>query len=157
MKNFKISIANTYLDVTYNKDDSIDNSPNSLKYFIKGSIEYQNPKFFNLSLNCIANPGSYYTPITSAYYIDALKVYKPVYSNKKYSAYYNGYKTFNCTINKNFVLLKKFPTILYFTVTNIFNSNNEKTVYYNTDYTQSFFDDYQKRMYYFGLIINFYY
>lgn len=150
---FKLYLANTFLNQTLFYDGEEYTGSKSLKYFIKTSLSYNNPKLFNLSLTYITRPGLYYTNIIGSEYIPEYDMLTPVYGIYN-NEQYNNYNNFSLSINRYF-RLNNSAVIAFATISNILNAHNERMSIYNNDFSFSNFDFYQKRTTYFGAIFRF--
>jgi len=150
---FKLYLANTFLNQTLFYDGEEYTGSKSLKYFIKTSLNYNNPKLFNLSLTYITRPGLYYTNIIGAEYISEYDMLFPVYGVYN-NDQYNNYNNLSLSINRYF-RLNNSAVIAFASISNILNFHNERTSIYNNDFSFSYFDFYQKRTIYFGAIFRF--
>ena len=150
---FKLYLANTFLNQTLFYDGEKYTGSKSLKYFIKTSLSYNNPKLFNLSLTYITRPGLYYTSIIGSEYISEYDMLSPVYGIFN-NDQYNNYKNFSLSINRYF-RLNNSAVIAFASISNILNTHNERMTIYNNDFSFSNFDYYQKRTIYFGAIFRF--
>lgn len=150
---FKFYLANTFLNQTLYYDGEEYTGSKSLKYFIKTSLSYNNPKLFNLSLTYITRPGLYYTNIIGSEYISEYDMLTPVYGIYN-NDQYNNYNNFSLSINRYF-RLNNSAVIAFASISNILNAHNERMSIYNNDFSFSNFDYYQKRTIYFGAIFRF--
>lgn len=150
-KYVKLTFANAYINkqkMVYGKSFASDKS---LNYFVKTSITYQNPKLFSTSLTYIGRPGTYYTPVLSAYYDSLTQFYRPVYNEQLYSNQLGNYNRFDISLSR-YISLNKASLICFFSVNNIFNTKNESNIIYSQNYTQSSPDYYQRRIWFFGIV-----
>lgn len=150
---FNITASYVYLFSEMNNGKKWFNAHNRMKYLVRGSINYYNNKLFNTSINFIARPGLYYTPITTSSYDEVVSNYRPIYG-ELYSEQYNKYSSIDLSINK-IIKWKKLNITLFGTLTNLLNTSNQERAMYNDDYTKSSFWLYQKRLVYFGTTISF--
>lgn len=153
LKYFKFSVANTFLNQSLYRDGEKYTGTKSLKYFIKTSFSYNNPKLFNLSLTYITRPGLYYTGIDGSEYIPEYDIHMPVYCEYN-SGQYSNYNNTSLSGNRYFKL-EKTAVIAFASMSNIFDNHNERLVIYNNDFSFSKYDFYQRRTIYFGAIFRF--
>jgi hypothetical protein len=152
-KYFKLYLANTFLEQTLFYDGEEYTGSKSLKYFIKSSLSYNNPKLFNLSLSYITRPGLYYTNIIGSEFNPEYDMNLPVYGIYN-NDQYNNYNNISISINR-FFRINKSAVIAFASISNILNTHNERMAIYNNDFSFSNFDFYQKRTIYFGAIFRF--
>lgn len=150
---FKLYLANTFLNQALFYDGEEYTGSKSLKYFIKTSLSYNNPKLFNLSLTYITRPGLYYTNIIGSEYISEYDMLLPVYGIYN-NDQYNNYNNFSLSINRYF-RLNNSAVIAFASISNILNTHNERMSIYNNHFSFSNFDFYQKRTIYFGAVFRF--
>ncbi|WP_196894666.1 TonB-dependent receptor [Aureivirga marina] len=151
-KYFNFSISNTYLDqkITINGEEFT--SSNDLNYFVKGSVQFNHPKVFNLSLNYVTRPGSFYTDVIGAEFENNANAFRPIFDTNINGSQFNNYNNLSLNINRYFAF-KGNGLILYGVVNNIFDTDNEFRAVYNPDYSEKFFTNYQKRSFYFGMVL----
>jgi hypothetical protein len=150
-KYFKFSLSNSFIDQKRTIDNKIHKGSNDFNYFVKSTIQYNNPKIFSLALTYIGRPGIYYNEITGSTLNSQINVYEPNFSNELYSSQFGNYNRFDVSLSK-YIKLKKNAIITFFSINNIFNTNNERTALYNTDYSVKDFNFYQLRAIYFGAV-----
>lgn len=150
---FKFSLANTFLNQKLFYDEEEFTGANSLKYFIKTALSYNNPKLFNLTLKYITRPGLFHTKIVGSDYIPEYDLYMPIYgifNNEQFRPYNN----LSLSINRYFTINKS-AVIAFASISNILNSNNERSVIYSNDFSYNKYDYYQRRAIYFGVVFRF--
>lgn len=126
----------------------------NMEYLTKFSIIYNNPRILSIGLNYSGFPGGYYDGILNGVFDNETGYYKPIYDNGVNYTRYSSYSRFDLSINKLFNLGKN-SFILYGSIYNLFNKNNEKEAIYNYDYSIKHYTYYQNRMIYFGLVWSF--
>ncbi|RZT97066.1 carboxypeptidase-like protein [Ancylomarina subtilis] len=145
------SLSNTLLKQDIQNANQWYPGSQSLDYFTKISLSFNHPGLLNLSATWIARPGLRYTPLKEVLHNPATDTWQPVLSedinNKRYASYNN------LSVNTSRILqLGKVSLIAFASITNLLNKKNQNTKQYNTDYSSSEFNYYEKRIYYFGLI-----
>ena len=120
-------------------------------YFLKSTIQYNNPKLFSLAFTYTSRPGIYYNAITGSTFDVQSNFYEPIFSNDLYSSQYGNYNRFDVSLSK-YIRMKKNAIITFISLNNIFDAKNESTALYNTDYSTKYFDFYQFRTIYFGMV-----
>lgn len=122
-------------------------------YFVKGQITYSNPKFFTASMVCATHTGERYTQLNTAFFDAKEDVFIPLVTapaNEKLNQYFR----MDVTINKLFPLGKNY-LVVYSSIANLLNRKNYKVPYYNEDYSHVYFQNFQRRVLYFGLQFKF--
>jgi hypothetical protein len=151
---WEASVSNTFLNVkdSYNGKRWI--GSNNFPYFFKLRMMYANPLLATVSLAFITRPGTFYMPIVgSSISPDINDVYIPQYG--EYNSFkYNDYGTLDLSFIKLFRIQKK-SAIIFLNITNLLNRDNQNSEYYNNNYTQFFFNNFQKRALYAGLVLKF--
>ena len=150
LKTLKFSLSNTFLNKTFILNGESYNGDNSLNYFVKTTLNYTNPKLFNLALTYITRPGLYYSRIDSKYFVNEYNLYFPVYADIN-NAQYKSYNNISLTLNRYF-RLKKSAIILFLSLNNLLNTKNQNQVLYNSNFSIKSFDYYQLRSIYFGFV-----
>lgn len=154
LQDFKISLANTFLDVTEQYQNLQWRGSNDMDYFVKVGLIYNNPAIISAGLSFVTRPGTYYSKIISSDYNEKVGAYEPVYSAGFNSDQYSSYSIFNATISK-YMTASKVGIIAFCNVVNIFNKLNQRGLDYNQDYSTYTSNYYQKRSIYFGLVFVF--
>ncbi len=147
---FRFTLSNTFLDQTFIIDNEQYTGTNSLKYFIKTSLSYYNPKYFNLSLTYNTRPGLFYSGISDSVYIDDFDLYMPLFDDLN-DEQYGSYNNISLSINR-FFSIDQSAIIAFAAISNLLNSKNERTRIYNYDYSFRKHEYYQKRTIYFGVV-----
>lgn len=151
LKYFKFSFSNSFIDQKRTISNEKYNGARDFNYLIKSAIQYSNPKLFTLALTYLGRPGTFYNDIIGSELDNQTNFYIPTFSNELYNAQYSNYNRFDISWSK-YIRLKKNALITYASVNNIFNTKNEREALYNTDYSSKYFDYYQLRTIYFGLV-----
>jgi hypothetical protein len=147
-------LSNTYLNSHIRYNDRKFKSFDDLNYFIKASVIYENAKWINCSLSFQTRPGTYYTSVTGATYDTVNDRYTPLFSSELNNSKYNRYFSVNTNIYKN--LAAKFGGMsLLFSISNILNRKNNSQVYYNENYSQEYFKNFMRRIFFIGAIVHF--
>ncbi|RPH32967.1 MAG: hypothetical protein EHM93_07245 [Bacteroidales bacterium] len=154
LKNFKASISNTILDSDVTSQEQSYRADNNVGYFLVTTLSYFNNRVVNVSVSWSNRQGKLYTPIRSSVYNPTLNFYEPIYSDRINSQRYNAYHTINLSFSRMFKVLNG-SLISFISVNNVLNTNNQRTLNYNRDYSQSTNDYYQKRTVYFGCVLAF--
>ena len=108
---------------------------------------------WNVGLNFSAHPGLRYTSVKQS--INILEnVWLPLYDEYN-SSKVHAYNSLDLTVNKIFMLKEK-RLLSFLTITNVFNKVNNNYPVYNVDYsTIKYWENYQRRLIYMGLQLNF--
>lgn len=149
-RNLSFSISNTFIDQKYYIDNQKYTSPFDLKYFIKSHLMYKTPKLLSLSLVFSARSSSRYTPIDGAVFEPLAMDFSPNFG-KWYDAKLLPYKRLDLMASKTFVF-KKYALTAVLSLNNVMNWENPASVYYNANYSERFFNYFQKRTLYAGAI-----
>ena len=150
-KYFKFSLSNSFIDQKMTIDNKNYKGAKDFNYFLKSTIQYNNPKLFSLALTYTSRPGIYYNEITGSTFDAQSNFYEPIFSSDLYSSQFENYNRFDISFSK-YIRLKKNALITFISLNNIFDTKNESTALYNTDYSTKYFDFYQFRTIYFGLV-----
>lgn len=150
-KYFKFSLSNSFINQKVTINNKKYNGSNHFNYFLKSTIQYNNPKLFSVALTYTTRPGIYYNEITGSVFKDNSGFYEPVFSTNLFGAQYGNYNRLDASLSK-YIKFKKNALITFASVSNIFDTKNEKIALYNTDYSKKYFDFYQFRSVYFGVV-----
>jgi hypothetical protein len=149
-KYFKLMFSNTFLNQISKINNTSFRGEKDYNYFIKTSLNYNNPKLFSLTLSYLTRPGDYYTPVTTSFYDIQTNYFQPVFSNNINSSHYKAYNRIDVSINR-YIKFDKTALILFSSINNILNTKNQSEVLFNSDYTKTHFFNYELRTIYFGL------
>ena len=108
-------------------------------------------KLFNISLNCMFHPGKYFTPIIGKHDVGTQPY--PVFGAYN-SEQLPHYLSVNLALNK-YMQVGKTAVVAYLTLSNILNRTNVNYVYYDGQYANQQIEPLQKRLLYFGVVVNF--
>ncbi|MGD0340595.1 MAG: carboxypeptidase-like regulatory domain-containing protein [Bacteroidales bacterium] len=150
-KYFKLTFSNTFINQVYNAKNASFRGEKDYDYFIKTSLNYNNPKVFSLTLSYLARPGDYYTPVSISFFNNQADLYQPIFSNNFNSSQFKAYNRIDISISRYFKF-DKIALIVFASLNNILNTKNESEVLYNSDYTEIHFNYYELRTIYFGLV-----
>ncbi len=150
-KYFKLTFSNTFMNQIIKIDDVNFKGEKDYNYFVKTSLNYNNPNSLSLTLSYLTRPGNYYTSITSSEFDNQTNFYQPQFSTDFYSRQYKAYKRIDFSLSRYFKF-RETALIAFASLNNVLNTKNEREVLYNSDYTEAHFDNYQLRTIYFGLV-----
>ena len=150
---FNFSISNMYLNQKNTLNGYTYQGESSLNYFIKSTLNYNNPKVLNISLVFLANSGGRFTPVISSRFNSRINEYEPIFSSNINSDFLGQYERFDISINR-ILSIKKRSVILYLTLNNVFNAGNVSGVKYNKEFSSYSNTYFQLRSLYFGFVYN---
>ena len=153
LKNISLSVSNIYLDTNYSFSGKKYKGEDDLNYFIKSTLNYENPKFLNIALSLWNRPRTY-TPIENAIFDNKYNYYTPVYSDQINSVQYNRYLNISVNISRN-INFSFAKASFFLCLTNLSDSKNNSAIYYNEDYSKSYMQNYMGRSFFVGFIIHF--
>jgi hypothetical protein len=151
MKYLKLTFSNTFINQISEINNTRFKGEKDYNYFIKTSLNYNNPKTFSLTLSYLARPGDCYTPVAVSYIDSQTNFFLPLFSSNINSIRYKAYNRIDISISRYFKFGKT-ALITFASLNNILNTNNESEVLYNSDYSKTHFDHYELRTVYFGLV-----
>lgn len=151
MKYFKLTFSNTFMNQKSEINNTRVRGEKDYNYFVKTSLNYNNPKLFSLTLAYLARPGDCYTPVAVSYFDSQTNFFLPLFSSNINSSRYKAYNRVDISISRYFTFGKT-ALITFASLNNILNTNNQSEVLYNSDYTKTHFDCYELRTVYFGLV-----
>jgi hypothetical protein len=150
-KYFRLTFSNTFMNQTGKTNNTRFKGEKDFNYFLKTSLNYNNPKVFSLTLSYLARPGDYYTPVAFSFFNNQTNLYQPIFSNNINSSQYRAYNRIDVSISRYFKF-NKTALITFASLNNILNTKNESRVLYNSDYTETHFDNYALKTIYFGIV-----
>jgi hypothetical protein len=148
---FRFSFSNAFIDQKITIDGEDYPGAKNFDYFIKSTLQYNNPEIFSIALTCISRPGMPYNEITASVFDNQINFYMPVFATGLYSSRFENYTRFDISWSK-YIRMKRNALVVFASLNNIFNTKNESDALYNADYSTKYFDYYQFRTVYFGLV-----
>jgi len=151
--NFYLSTAYTYLWARIRLRDRWYNALNQMNYLIKGLISYTNSTWGKFSLAFLIHPGLAYTPIEGGF--SSPEQIIPLWGEYG-TAHYNTYQTLDFSYNKVWFLSERSMLILFASVRNILDRQNQNRALYALDYShRTGWRHHGRRVFYLGLSYNF--
>jgi hypothetical protein len=144
-----INISNTYIKQNRYIENEKYNSSLNLKYFIKTQILYNNPKTFNASVYYTTHPGNHYTSVNKSVFNEKANDYEPIF-RIPFASTLSSYHRIDLSFSKLFPFKKSY-LIAFASINNLFNFKNQSSVYYDQNYSNTYFNYYQRRIFYFGI------
>lgn len=150
---FELTLSNTFLDQEIETADG-ERYPgaNGFRYFTKMLLQFEHSSIVTAGLTYIFRPGKLYTPVTGSIYQQEISAYEPQFAPVLNSFRFNDYRNLSFSANRYFPMGRN-AVVVFASVTNLFNRNNEAVDRYNTDYSRRHFDYYQLRTIYFGGVV----
>lgn len=152
-RNLKISFSNTFLNTDLGEDDIYNTNSKVPGYFLVATLSYYNSSIINASISWYNRQGKLYVPAQSSSYNPEVEFYQPLYHSDPEIGKFSNYNTINLVLSKSFIV-RKINLLIYGSVYNILNTSNQKSLVYNRDYSEYYFNYYQKRSLYFGLVLS---
>jgi hypothetical protein len=153
IKHFRLTFSNTFINQVCKINNARFKGEKDYNYFIKASLNFNNPKIFSATLSYLVRPGDYFTPVSVSYFDNLTSFYQPVFSSNINSSHYDNYNRVDLNINK-YCKFRKIAFIAFASLNNILNTKNESSILYNTDYTETHYENYQLRTIYFGFVFH---
>jgi len=132
-KYFRFTFTYSYINQSIKINNRTYKGPKNFNYFIKTTLQYNNPKLFSLALSYIGRPGTSFNPVTGSVFDDKTGFYKPDFSPDLFSLQYKSYNRIDISFIK-YMRLKKNALIVFVSLNNILNDKNEHQVLYNANY-----------------------
>lgn len=152
LKNFKLSLSNTFLRQRVMIDSVFYLGPRSLEWFVKSSLEYSNPDLFTVAISYTTHQGMLYSSVSGSVFVPEAGTYMPLYMDW-YDTRYPTYHRIDLTVNR-YIPLGKYALTLYLSVNNLLDTKNPGSVFYNMDYTENSWLYLQRRSFYFGVVFS---
>lgn len=132
-------------------DGTISPGPRDLRYFIRGTLEFNHPRWLNASIFVLGRDGQVYTPVIDGLYQPAAKAFAPVYSPALNSRRYEDYWSVGINLSKMWIL-QKCRVLAFLNVSNALNRANQRGWILQGNYRNQEPDLFQLRTLYFGTI-----
>jgi len=152
---FNLTLSNSFLNQTLIIEEEEFRGVGDFNYFGKLSFQYNNPAILTAAISYVNRPGEYYTPIVGADYNSPIDFVIPIFDNTLNGAQYNTYSNLSFSCSRYFPMGKN-AFIAFLSISNLLNEKNERTDLYTENYADRFYDYYQQRTLYFGLVFQFY-
>lgn len=152
LKYFKASVSNTILNSDISFQDKVYSAENNVGYFLVTTLSYFNNRYANVSVSWSNRQGKLYTPVIGSSYNPSVNFYEPIYGDNINSNRFKNYNTINLSVNR-MISVNKSNLIVFFSINNLLNSGNPKSLNYSKDYSNSTIDYYQRRTLYFGCVL----
>lgn len=150
-QHWNLSLANAFLRQRMEVEGEHFTGPKDFEYFLKGSLQYQNPSLFTVALTYLSQPGTPYTPINEGIFVEELGGYKPIFSTNLNSVRLGSYHRIDLNISRYF-RFKSFALVAFASASNLLNQRNERDILYTADYNSFAFDYFQLRSFFAGLV-----
>lgn len=154
-KYWTTTLSNTFIEQRQIINEVTYPGNSDFNYLTNITLRYTNPSIITISLNYITRPGRYYTPIQGGSLRPHSNFYAPNWSDDLYSQQYNNYHGLNLQLSR-YIPFKQGSLVIYGSVNNLFNDKNQQRIQYNQNYSQSHFDYYQQRNFFFGVVYQLY-
>lgn len=150
-KHLKLMVSNLFINQKLHQGDKTFRGNYDLKYLSKCALQYSS-KWFTASLSYMRHPGGFYTTVKGVIKKPQFDYPIPVFSDEINGEQYKIYNKIDLAFSRYTPLNRGGAIIPFLSITNILNTNNQGSVYYNEDFSQKGFDSYGKRVIYFGVI-----
>lgn len=151
--NFYISASYTYLWARVKIGGTWYDALNRMNYLVKSVICYTSPTWGKFSLAFLAHPGLAYTPIRGSFTTPDQII--PLWGEYG-AAHYNAYQTLDLSYNKVWFLGERSMLILFASVRNILDRQNQNRAIYAEDYShRTQWRHYGRRVFYLGVSYSF--
>lgn len=152
-EHLRVSLANTFLNVRYQEGELSYLAENDYPYFIKAAMVYNNPRLFNLGLTTILRPGRRFSLIEGGQWNPQALAFEPIFGSDFNNFQLGNYRNVSLSLNKTFSG-KKTSLILFANVSNILDFENERSITYNEDYSQTGVDHFPGLVFYTGFVFS---
>ena len=148
-KNVVISFSNLFLDQSVQSPTGNYRGPADFSYFVKAFVQYSHPKLFTISLVYQGRPGQVFFPIEGASFNQEIGYFEPHFAANYRQERYNPYQKWDLSISR-YIPLKGNSVVLFASLNNIFNTENEQSLQYNEDYSMRQLQFFPLRIFYIG-------
>lgn len=148
---FKYSFSNAFIDQKIIIDQKEYRGSKDFNFLLKSTLQYNHPKLFSLAISYMGRPGMSYNKVERFFFDSSNGFYVPLFSDKLYASEYKNYHRFDLSLSK-YIRLNKQSFVFFFSINNLFDYKNEKSDLYTKDYSRLYFDYYQFRTFYFGMV-----
>ncbi|MEM6687032.1 MAG: carboxypeptidase-like regulatory domain-containing protein [Bacteroidota bacterium] len=146
-----ISASYSYIDQQFSLGDTQYPGSRDADYFIKSTLEFKHPRWCTLSLNWIGRTGTNYTGIVGGTPGVNTNFFQPVFSENLLGDRFTDYSRLDLNVSK-YITWKDKELVLFASINNVFNQQNQRIDQYNADYSVRTFDVFQRRLFFFGMV-----
>lgn len=152
LKHFSFDFIYTYLYPKLLGNKKWVNSPEQLNYFFKTALSFGRNRWVNVNLTYLLRNGLQYQYYTESIYEPSQQIYFPN-ENSLAQGRFNVYQNLSLSISK-YIAMKKNTLVLFCSINNLLDNTSQQRIYYNKDYSHTYFDHFQRRSIYFGLVFS---
>lgn len=153
---FRGEISLTLLDVSEEIKGEEAPSEMNIPVFIRGSLQYQFGIGWTAGLSTVYRSGSLYLPVISATYDPELMVYEPTPAGNDQATRLRDYLLINANLSKIIPVGERLSAIAFISLNNVPGRHNESGPLYSADYSTVRFDGYSQRLFFAGVVLNFF-
>jgi hypothetical protein len=124
-----------------------------INYFIRGTVEAKLGNGWTTNTNFLIREGGSFSTINDANFNAELNVFQPI--NSGLTNQFGAYKNISWSLQKLHPISDRLTAIYFFSLNNILNFENERSLIYSEDYSNSTPTYFSKRLFYAGVSINF--
>ena len=147
-------------DESHDDDSNLENDETNypsgfdLSYFLRTTISYSIKGLWNIGLVYWQRQGRYYLPLRQTYLDELTDTYVPIYAALHEGMRLPDYHRMDISISRAFGLPFG-SAIVYANANNLLDFKNVRYYNYNEDYTQRFAEYLNRRVIFFGVVLNF--
>jgi hypothetical protein len=152
LTHFTFYASYTWLNSKFRKGNRWIRNSNDMNYLIKAAVSYLSLKYVNFSIDYIARPGHFYTPVDDAVPVKTTSGFRPIFGTFN-SRQLNGYSRLDLSLNK-LIYFKGGRIIPFLTLTNILNRKNHAFPIYKRNFVIANYRYYSERLIYVGVQVS---
>ncbi|MDP5169365.1 MAG: TonB-dependent receptor [Bacteroidia bacterium] len=149
----ELMLANTWLRqrVRFSPDGAAYPGLMDFPYFLKASVAFNHPDWFNANLTWIGRPGTRFTPVIGSQFEQDLGLFRPVFGETIHTDRFAAYSNLSFAMSR-FFALPSGGLIVFLTINNLDNRQNQRERWYNADYESFRYDYFSLRTIYAGIV-----
>jgi len=124
-----------------------------LSYFLRTTLQYKIAGVWELGLVYWQRQGRYYLPVSQSYFDEQTNTFAPIYSAQHEGLRLPDYHKMDLSISR-IIGLPFGSAVLYANATNLLDFKNVRNYNYNEDYSQRFAEYLNRRVIFFGVVLN---
>lgn len=149
--NWGISVAS--IQSTMKNGDTDYPTDHDLSYFLRTTLQYTIAGTWEVGLVYWQRQGRYYLPVSQSYFDEQANTFTPIYVAEQEGLRLPDYRRMDISISRK-MGLPFGSAVVYANANNLFNSKNVRDYNYNEDYSQRFAEYLNRRVVFFGLVLN---
>ena len=153
-RKIKWGISLASIQSTLENDEGNFPSEHDLSYFLRSTFSYSIKDLWSIGLVYWQRQGRYYLPVSQSIFHEPTNTYIPVFASQNEGQRLPDYYRMDISISR-IIGLPFGSAVVYANANNVLDFKNVRDFNYNEDYSEQFAEYLNRRVLFFGLILNF--